>query len=83
MPGRGYSHTLPIRVCAAQRGSYFEAPDYFGGARSKGFATLRNVLMLPFFDKSGQKLGAVYISGTGTSGRVCGDLGLGDARRRT
>ena len=26
---------------------------------------------------------AVYKSGTGTSGRVCGDLGLGDARRGT
>ena len=26
---------------------------YFGGARSKGFATLRNVPKLPFFDKIG------------------------------
>ena len=25
--GRGYSHTLAIRVCAAQRGRDFEAPD--------------------------------------------------------
>ena len=25
--GGGYSHTLPIRVCVAQRGSDFEAPD--------------------------------------------------------
>ena len=25
-PG-GYSHTLPLRVCAAQRGRDFEAPD--------------------------------------------------------
>ena len=24
--GVGYSHTLPIRVCAAQRGHDFEAP---------------------------------------------------------
>ena len=24
--GEGYSHTLPIRVCAAQRGREFEAP---------------------------------------------------------
>ena len=24
---RGYSHTLPIRVCAAQRGRDFAAPD--------------------------------------------------------
>ena len=34
--GGGYSHTLPIRVCAAQRGHDFEAPDlersiHFGG----------------------------------------------------
>ena len=28
--------------------------NYFGGARSKGFATLRNVSKLPFFDKIGQ-----------------------------
>ena len=27
-PG-GYSHTLPIRVCAAQRGRDFEAPPPF------------------------------------------------------
>ena len=28
LPGEGeYSHTLPIRVCAAQRGRDFEAPD--------------------------------------------------------
>ena len=26
-PGGGYSHTLPIRVCVAQRGRDFEAPD--------------------------------------------------------
>ena len=26
-PGGGYSHTLPIRICAAQRGRDFEAPD--------------------------------------------------------
>ena len=25
--GGGYSHTLPIRLCAAQRGRDFEAPD--------------------------------------------------------
>ena len=28
--GGGYSHTLPIRVCAAQRGLDFEAPDLEG-----------------------------------------------------
>ena len=27
--GGGYSHTLPIRVCAAQRGRDFEAPEVF------------------------------------------------------
>ena len=26
-PGGRYSHTLPIRVCAAHRGRDFEAPD--------------------------------------------------------
>ena len=26
--GGGYSHTLPIRVCAAQRGRYFEAISF-------------------------------------------------------
>ena len=31
-----------------------ELPYYFGGARSKGFATLRNVSKLQFFDKIGQ-----------------------------
>ena len=32
----------------------FSKPSYyFGGARSKGFATLRNVSKLPFFDKIG------------------------------
>ena len=25
--GQGYSHTMPIRVCAAQRGHDFEASD--------------------------------------------------------
>ena len=25
--GGGYSHTLPVRVCAAQRSRDFEAPD--------------------------------------------------------
>ena len=28
--------------------------NYFGGARSKGFATLKNVSKLPFFNKIGQ-----------------------------
>ena len=32
---------------------YGSVPFYFGGARSKGFATLRNVSKLTFFDKIG------------------------------
>ena len=35
VPG-GYSHTLPIRVCAAQRGRDFEAPDLERGIHFKG-----------------------------------------------
>ena len=34
--GRGYSHTLPIRVCAAQQGRYFEAPDLERGIHFRG-----------------------------------------------
>ena len=34
-PG-GYSHTLPIRVCAAQRGRDFEAPDLERGIHFRG-----------------------------------------------
>ena len=32
---------------------FFQVIYYFGGARSKGFATLRNVSKLQFFDKIG------------------------------
>ena len=32
----GYSHTLPIRVCAAQRGRDFEAPDLERGIHFTG-----------------------------------------------
>ena len=35
-PGGGYSHTLPIRVCAAQRGRDFEAPDLERGIHFTG-----------------------------------------------
>ena len=35
-PGGGYSHTLPIRVCAAQRGRDFEAPDFERGTHFRG-----------------------------------------------
>ena len=34
-PG-GYSHTLPIRVCATQRGRDFEAPDLERGIHFRG-----------------------------------------------
>ena len=37
LPG-GYSHTLPIRVCAAQRGRDFEAPDLERGTISEAFS---------------------------------------------
>ena len=35
-PGGGYSHTLYIRVCAAQRGRDFEAPDVERGIHFRG-----------------------------------------------
>ena len=34
--GGEYSHTLPIRVCAAQRGRDFEAPDLERGIHFRG-----------------------------------------------
>ena len=34
--GGGYSHTLPIRICAAQRGRDFEAPDLERGIHFRG-----------------------------------------------
>ena len=34
--GGGYSHTLPIRVCAAQRGRDFEATDLKRGIHFRG-----------------------------------------------
>ena len=34
--GGGYSHTLPVRVCAAQRGRDFEAPDLERGIHFSG-----------------------------------------------
>ena len=34
--GGGYSHALPIRVCAAQRGRDFEAPDLERGIHFRG-----------------------------------------------
>ena len=35
-PRGGNSHTLPIRVCAAQRGRDFEAPDLERGIHFRG-----------------------------------------------
>ena len=35
-PPGGYSHILPIRVCAAQRGRDFEAPDLERGIHLRG-----------------------------------------------
>ena len=34
--GGGHSHTLPIRVCAAQQGRDFEAPDLERGIHFRG-----------------------------------------------
>ena len=34
--GEGYSHTLPIRVCAAQRGRDFKAPGLERGIHFRG-----------------------------------------------
>ena len=34
--GGGYSHTLPMWVCAAQRGRDFEAPDLERGIHFRG-----------------------------------------------
>ena len=34
--GGGYSHTLPIQVCAAQRGRDFEASDLEWGIHFRG-----------------------------------------------
>ena len=36
VPAGGYSHTLPIRVCAAQRGRDFGAPDLERGIHFRG-----------------------------------------------
>ena len=35
-PRGEHSHTLPIRVCAAQRGRDFEAPDLEWGIHFRG-----------------------------------------------
>ena len=40
----GYSHTLPIRVCAAQRGRDFEAPDLERGVHFRGVFLERGII---------------------------------------
>ena len=51
-PGGGYSHTLPIRVCVAQRGRDFEAPDLervpISGAFSRTGYNISNARKLQF-----------------------------------
>ena len=46
--GEGYSHTLPIRVCAAQRGRDFEAPDLERGIKivDHGFIFCLKLLLI-------------------------------------
>ena len=34
--GGGHSHTVPVRVCAAQQGRDFEAPDLERGIHFRG-----------------------------------------------
>ena len=46
--GGGYSHTLPIRVCAAQRGRDFEAPDLERGIHFRGIKNCGSRLYLLF-----------------------------------
>ena len=48
-----YTAALPRVSAGSVVLSRHEGPYYFGGARSKGFATLRNVSKLQFFDKIG------------------------------
>ena len=43
LPG-GYSHTLPIRVCAAQLGRDFEAPDLERGIHFRGVFVERGII---------------------------------------
>ena len=38
-----YSHTLPIRVCAAQWGGDFEAPDLERGIHFRGLCLERGI----------------------------------------
>ena len=42
-----------IALCVPSEDTQVPPDFYFGGASSKGFATLRNVSKLPFFGKIG------------------------------
>ena len=42
--GGGYSHTLPIQVCAAQRNRDFEAPDLERGIHFRGLYLERGMI---------------------------------------
>ena len=46
--GRGDSHTLPFRLCAAQRGRDFEAPDLDSEAFSRTEYNISNARKLQF-----------------------------------
>ena len=48
-----YSHTLPIRVCAAQRGRDFEAPDLELGIHFRGVSISRANKEISFLKKQG------------------------------
>ena len=43
-PRGRYSHILPIRVCAAQRGRDFEAPDLERGIHFRGVCLERGII---------------------------------------
>ena len=66
-----YNHTSPEQPYASRKKSgptileILEVAYYFGGARSKGFATLRNISKLTFFGKVGhaKSVGFWFYSG--------------------
>ena len=51
--GGGYSHTLPIWVCVAQRGRDFEAPDLERGYPFQRRFLERGIIVI--FNKMGNK----------------------------
>ena len=50
--GGGYSHTLPIRVCAARRGRGFEAPDLERGIKNCGSRLSLLLKMVADYEKA-------------------------------